>query len=126
MKLSVAGNLEVGLGEDAQGAKVGPGSRSTLQTQEELADGRTKRVLQTTWSSTMTPTLRGQAKRGQGTVLPEADARDRYPDLVVASLGAFRTWADRDHTFVSSHASPRSLRTAPRTKGAASARVFFF
>ena len=42
------------------------------------------------WKDKALEVLHDQAARGQVLILPEHEARRKYPDLVVASLGAIR------------------------------------
>ena len=105
---------DVTLGEFARGVRVGPGAR--LPRLPALYKPKTRRRLQeqanaqdyldgaigeeTTWrknyasveclSDKVVEVLRGQAARGQVLILTEREAREKYPGLEMASLGAQR------------------------------------
>ena len=114
MLLQIADDPEIGLGDYSQGVRVGPGNRMPrlpalfrpkkkwrLASQFDPLDyleGSTDST--TVWRrnySTLQPleqqvldVMHDQATRGQVLVLSETEARLRYPDLVIASLGAQR------------------------------------
>ena len=112
--LRVADDPEVGIAEYAQGVRVGPGVRMprlpALYRQKRrwrlpeqtdpldylertLDEGMTWRRNYASleqWKEQVLEVMHDQASRRQMLVLPEAEARRRYPDLVVASLGAIR------------------------------------
>ena len=104
----------MGIAEYAQGVRVGPGVRMprlpTLcrqkrrwrlpeqtdpldyleRTPDEGMTWRRNYASLEQWKEQVLEVMHDQASRGQILVLPEAEARRRYPDLVVASLGAIR------------------------------------
>ena len=112
--LQIADDPEIGLGDYSQGVRVGPGNRMPrlpalfrpkkkwrLASQFDPLDymeGSTDTT--TVWRrnySTLQPleqqvldVMHDQATRGQVIVLSETEARLRYPNLVIASLGAQR------------------------------------
>ena len=112
--LRAAEDPEVGLGGHAQGVKVGPGTRMTrlpalykpkktwrLPSQVDPLDyleyapdrsGVWRRNYATLreFETQVLDVMHDQASRGQIIVMTESEARSRYPDLVVASLGAQR------------------------------------
>ena len=112
--LRAAEDPEVGLGEYAQGVKVGPGTRMPrlpalykpkkkwrLPSQVDPLDyleyapdrsgvwRRNYATLRESESQVL-EVMHDQASGGQIIVMTESEARSRYPDLVVASLGAQR------------------------------------
>ena len=112
--LRVAEDPETALGEYAQGVKVGPGTRMPrlpapfkpekkwrLASQVDALDylehapdkediwRRNYSILQA-FEQQVLEVMYDQASRGQIIVLNEKEAKDRYPNLVIASLGAQR------------------------------------
>ena len=112
--LRAAEDPEVGLGEYAQGVKVGPGTRmprlpalykpkkkwrlpSRVDPLDYLEYARDKSGV---WrrnyaslrefESQVLEVMHDQAARGQIIVMTESEARSRYPDLVIGSLGTQR------------------------------------
>ena len=112
--LRAADDPEIGLGEFAQGVKVGPGTRMprlpALFKPKKNGAFRPKWIRLTIWSmppdrsgvwrsnyattrkfeTQVLDVMHDQASRGQIIVMTESEARSRYPGLVVASLGAQR------------------------------------
>ena len=111
--LKAAANPEVSIASFAQSVRVGPGSRMPrcpklyakkrkwrIPEQREQVDVDEVLATQGVWNkgySTLSSfraeveeVLRDQAGRGQVLVIPVAEARNRFPNLVVASLGAQR------------------------------------
>ena len=112
--LRAADDPEVGLGDYAQGVKVGLGTRMPrlpalykpkrkwrLPSQVDPLDyleyapdrsGVWRRSYATLreFETQVLDVMHDQASRGQIIVMTESEARSRYPDLVVASLGAQR------------------------------------
>ena len=112
--LRAAEEPEVGLGEYAQGVKVGPGTRMPrlpalykpkrkwrLPSQVDPLDyleyapdksGVWRRNYATLreFETQVLDVMHDQASRGQIIVMTESEARSKYPDLVIASLGAQR------------------------------------
>ena len=112
--LRTAEDPEIGLGEYAQGVKVGPGTRMPrlpalfkpkkkwrLASQVDPLDylghaldkeGVWRRNYSTlqAFEEHVLEVMCDKASRGQSIVLKEKEAKDRYPDLVLASLGAQR------------------------------------
>ena len=112
--LRAAGDPEVHLGSFAEGVRVGPGARlprlpalyarkkkwrlpeqaDPLDYQEEKCS--TERIWRRNYASVSELTdkvlavMEDQAERGQVLKFTEREARERYPNLVVASLGANR------------------------------------
>ena len=109
--LKAAADPQVSVASFAQGARVGPGSRMPrcpklyakkrkwrIPEQREQVDVDEVLATQGVWNknySTLSSfraeveeVLRDQAGRGQVQIMPEAEARKRFPNLVVASLGA--------------------------------------
>ena len=102
------------MGEYAQGIRVGPGVRMPRlpaiykqkkrwripeqpypldyleSPQDEGVNWRRNYSSLEQWKDKALEVLHDQAARGQVLILPEHEARRRYPDLVVASLGAIR------------------------------------
>ena len=114
MLLRASEDPEVGIGEYAQGVKVGPGTRMPrlpalhkpkkkwrLQSQVDPLDyleyapdrsgvWRSNYASLREFESQVLEVMHDQASRGQIIVMSEKEARTRYPDLVIASLGAQR------------------------------------
>ena len=111
--LKAAADPEVSIASFAHGVRVGPGSRMPrcpklytkkrnwrIPEQREQVDVDEVLATQGVWNknySTLSSfraeveeVLGDQAGRGQVLIMPEAEARDRFPNLVVASLGAQR------------------------------------
>ena len=111
--LKAAADPEVSIATFSQGVRVGPGSRMPgcpklytkkkkcwIPEQREQVDVDEVLATQGVWNknySTLSSfraeveeVLRDQAGRGQVLILPEVGARNRFPNLVVASLGAQR------------------------------------
>ena len=112
--LRAAEDPEVGLGEYAQGVKVGPGTRMPrlpalykpkkkwrLPSQVDPLDyleyapdrsgvWRRNYASLREFESQVLEVMHDQAARGQIIVMTESEARSRYPDLVIASVGAQR------------------------------------
>ena len=112
--LRAAGDPEVGLGEYAQGIRVGPGVRMPRlpalykqkkhwripeqsdpldyleSPQDEGVNWRRNYFSLDQWKDKALEVLHDQATRGQVSILLEPEAKRRYPNLVVASLGAIR------------------------------------
>ena len=112
--LRAAHDPEVGLGEYAQGVKVGPGTRMPrlpaqykpkkkwrLPSQVDPLDyleyapdksgvWRSNYATLREFETQVLDVMHDQASRGQIIVMTESEAKSRYPDLVVASLGAQR------------------------------------
>ena len=111
--LKAAAEPEVSIASFAQGVRVGPGSRMPrcpklytkkkkwqIPEQREQVDVDEVLATQGVWNknySTLSSfraeveeVLRDQAGRGQVLIMPEVEARNRFPTLVVASLGAQR------------------------------------
>ena len=111
--LRASDDPETGLGEYAQGVKVGPGTRMprlpALYKAKKNGAFRPRWTRLIIWSapdrsgiwrgnyaslrefeSQVLEVMHDQASRGQIIVMTESEARSRYPDLVVASLGAQR------------------------------------
>ena len=112
--LTAAQDPEIGLGSFASGVRVGPGARlprlpalyapkkrwrlaeqsDPVRYQEERVSG--EQVWRRNYSTLVEFTdqvlevMEDQAKRGQVLKLSEAEAKARFPNLVVASLGAQR------------------------------------
>ena len=101
--LNAAEDPDVTLGEFARGVRVGPGARLPrlpalykpkrrwrLQEQanaQDYLDGSIDE--ETTWRKNYA-SVEGQAARGQVLILSEREAKQKYPGLVIASLGAQR------------------------------------
>ena len=116
--LKAAADPEVSIASFAHGVRVGPGSRMPrcpklyakkkkwrIPEQREQVDVDEVLATQGVWNknySTLSSfraevreVLRDQAGRGQVPILPEVEARNRFPNLAVASLGAQKkekTW----------------------------------
>ena len=112
--LRAAKDPDVTLGEFAKGVRVGPGARLPrlpalykpkrkwrLQEQANAQDYLEGTIdEETTWrknyasvevlSEKVVEVLRDQAARGQVLILSEQEAKEKYPGLVIASLGAQR------------------------------------
>ena len=109
--LKAAADPEVSIASFAQGVRVGPGARTPrcpklytkkrkwrIPEQREQVDVDEVLATQGVWNknfSTLSSfiaeveeALRDQAGRGQVMILPEAEARNRFTNLVVASVGA--------------------------------------
>ena len=112
--LRVAEDPEVGIGEYAQRVRVGPGVRMPRlpalyrqkrrwrlpeqsdpldyleRTPDEGMTWRRKYASLEQWKEQVLDVMHDQASRGMILVLAEAEARRKYLDLIVASLGAIR------------------------------------
>ena len=113
--LKAAEDPEIGLGDFAQGVRVGPGSRmprlpalyrpkrrwrlasqtdprAYLDEEDHSAESAWRRNYATVQplAKEVYDVLDHQTRRGMFIRLPEQVAKERYPDLVVASLGANR------------------------------------
>ena len=109
--LSAASDPEVSISAFAQGVRVGPGSRMPrcprlyakkrkwrIPEQREQVEVDELLATQGVWNKNYSTllsfrkeveeVLRDQANRGQVLIFSEAEARSRFPNLVVASLGA--------------------------------------
>ena len=106
-----ASDPEVSIASFSQGVRVGPGSRMPrcprlytkkrkwrIPEQREQVEVGELLATQGVWNKNYSTllsfraeveeVLRDQANRGQVLIFPEAEARSRFPNLVVASLGA--------------------------------------
>ena len=111
--LTVAGDPEVHLGDFSLGVRVGPGARlprlpalypakkrwrlteqgdprNYLEQVNTVSMWRTNYASLDVFSDKVLAVLEDQAARGQVIKMTEHEARQRYPDLLVASLGAQR------------------------------------
>ena len=111
--LTVAGDPEVHLGDFSMGVRVGPGARlprlpalspakkrwrlteqgdarNYLEQVDTVSMWRTNYASSDVFSDKVLVVLEDQATRGQVIKMTEHEARRRYPDLVVAALGAQR------------------------------------
>ena len=106
--LSAAEDPEVGLGDFATGVRVGPGARLPrlpalyvakrrwrLPEQEDpLEYQQEERGARAHGRGTVLAVMDDQSSRGQVLKLREEEARARFPNLVVASLGALKDKPD--------------------------------
>ena len=109
--LQAAEDPEVSIASFIEGVRVGPGSRMPrcpklyakkrkwrIPDQRQQVDVDEELATQGVWNKNyatlssfraeVEDVLRDQASRGQVLILPEAEAKEKFPNLVVASLGA--------------------------------------